>query len=70
VEYQSQHTTPKVADDLSNPAEWTSADLPSIFHITETDMWSVEKSMESVPSIDEAIQDIEKSLKKSIPNTT
>ena len=65
VEYQRQETGSKSAADLSNPDDWTFADLQTIARIVETNMKSVEAIVKQLPAIDESIQDVEKSLKKS-----
>jgi hypothetical protein len=66
VQYQHQETYSKLAADLSNPDDWTFADLQSITGIVETNMKSVEAIVKQLSAIDESIQDVEKSLKKSI----
>jgi hypothetical protein len=66
VEYQCQETGSKSAADLSNPNDWTFAELHRITGIVETNMKSVEAIVKQLPIIDESIQDVEKSLKKSI----
>jgi hypothetical protein len=64
VEYQRQEKGSKSAADLSNPDDWTFADLQRIAGIVETNMKSVEAIVKQLPAIDESIQDVEKSLKK------
>lgn len=66
VEYQSEKTEPKTADDLANPDGWTFVDLDTISQITITDTKSVNATVENIPAIDESIQELEKSLKKSM----
>jgi hypothetical protein len=66
VEYQKERTTSKTAADLADPDEWTFADLETMARIIEADMQTVTESTHSIPAIDEAIQEVEKSLKKSI----
>jgi hypothetical protein len=65
VEYQSERTTSKTADDLTDPDEWTFADLEDMARIVEADMQTVADSTRSIPDIDDIIQEVEKSLKKS-----
>ena len=67
VEYQSEQTGVKTAEDLEHPDEWTFADLNAISRIVEGHNKSVEDCMKDIPKIDEAIQELEKSLKKSSP---
>ena len=66
VQYQNERRVPKTADDLENPDDWTFADLEAMARIVEADMKPVEKSTRSIPDIDNTIQEVEKSLKKSI----
>ena len=66
MQYQYQETYSKSAADLSNPDDWTFADLQSIAGIVETNVKSVEAIVKQLSAIDESIQDVEKSLKKSI----
>lgn len=66
MEYQNQETNPKSANELGNPDEWTFADLQTISRIAESNTKSVEEVVKKIPAIDESIQDLEKSLKKSI----
>lgn len=67
VEDQSEQTGVKTAEDLDHPDDWTFADLNAISRIVEGHNRSVEDCMKDIPKIDEAIQDLEKSLKKSSP---
>lgn len=66
VQYQNERTVPKTADDLENPDDWTFADLETMARIVEADMKPVEESTHFIPEIDNTIQEVEKSLKKSI----
>ena len=43
------------------------ADLPTVQRIVEDKSKAAEDILQKVPSIDESIQELEKSLKKSIP---
>jgi len=65
VEYQKERTNPKSADDLADPDEWTFADLGAMARIVEADLQVVKESADAVPHIDDIIQEVEKSLKKS-----
>lgn len=65
VEYQNELTATKTADDLADPDDWTFADLEAMARIVEADMQAVTESSQAVPSMDETIQEVEKSLKKS-----
>jgi hypothetical protein len=71
VEYQGQEGDPKSAADLANSDEWRFADLQTITQIIEASEKTVKEIVKDVPAIDESIQDIQKSQKKSIvpPNT-
>ena len=66
MEFQRQETDSKSIADLSNPDNWTFADMHTIAGIIETNMKSVEGIVKKLPAVDESIQDDEKSLKKSI----
>jgi hypothetical protein len=66
VEYQSERTGPKTAEDLANPDEWNFVDLDTISQITAAETKTVNTTVENTPAIDESIQELEKSLKKSI----
>lgn len=66
MEYQRRGADSKSAADLSNPDDWRFADLQTVARIVETNMKSVEAIVKQLPSIDESIQEVEKSLKKSI----
>jgi len=66
IEYQSERMGPKTADDLENPEEWTLADMDAISRIIDTHNKSIDESTKVIPQIDEAIQELEKSLKKSL----
>ena len=66
VEFQRQETDSKSVVDLANPDNWTFADLQTIAGIVKRNMKSVEGIVKKLPAIDSSIQDVEKSLKKSI----
>ena len=53
-------------DNLENPDDWTFVDLEAMARIVEADKKPVEESTHSIPDIDNTIQEVEKSLKKSI----
>jgi hypothetical protein len=50
---------------LDNREKWTLADLQSISRIIDATTKSVEEAVKKMPSVDESIQDLENSLKKS-----
>jgi hypothetical protein len=54
---------------LSTPEDWTFADLATLTEIVEKNTKTAEFIMNSLPPIDDAIQQIEKTLKKSNPST-
>jgi hypothetical protein len=64
VEDQSQQTEPKTASDLHNVDEWTFADLHTISRLVADNMLIVKGIVENIPTVDESIQNLEKSLKK------
>lgn len=66
LEYQSQEAKPKTAANLDNPDDWTFANLETVSRIVESDARSIEEFVKEIPAIDESIQELEKSLKKSI----
>lgn len=66
VEYQTQGLKPKSAADLGNLDSWTFANLETVSRIVESDTRSVEEFVKEIPAVDESIEELEKSLKKSI----
>ena len=58
---------PKSTADLGrNAEEWMMADLHAVERIVDDKSKSVEEILRNVPSMDDSIQELEKSLKKSI----
>jgi hypothetical protein len=66
VQYQSQQNSTKTVADLASPEGWTFADLNTLSQIIETSSKSVKTIVKDLPAVDESIQELEKSLKKSI----
>jgi len=65
ISRESHSSGEKTELDLSTPDEWTFADINAITQIVEKNTKMVESIMDSLPPIEDAIQEIEKSLKKS-----
>lgn len=69
MRYQKEQGELKSVDNLSHDhGDWTMSDLHVIELIVEERSKSVEKVLRKVPSMDDSIQELEKSLKKSIVN--
>jgi hypothetical protein len=67
IQYQKEEDEPKSAADLGLDAEeWTMADLHAVERIIDDKSKFVEEILRNVPSMDDSIQELEKSLKKSI----
>jgi len=67
VQYQKEEGEPKSTAGLSHDhEEWTMADLHAVERIVDDKSKSVEEILHNVPSMDGSIQELEKSLKKSI----
>jgi hypothetical protein len=67
IQYQKEEDELKSTADLGRDAEeWTMADLHTVERIVDDKSKSVEEILSNVPSMDDSIQELEKSLKKSI----
>jgi hypothetical protein len=67
VQYQKEQGEPKSVANLSlHHEDWTMSDLHAVERIVEERSKSVEEVLRKVPSMDNSIQELEKSLKKSI----
>ena len=67
IQYQKEEDEPKSSADLGRDAEeWTMADLHAVERIVDDKSKSVEEILRKVPSVDDSIQELEKSLKKSV----
>ena len=65
VRDQSTDDMDKTTEDLHSPDHWKFADLGTISQIIEESHRLIDESLKDIPSSDESIQELEKSLKKS-----